>query len=167
MSDDIDAFVERFQEIMVDEARVKFGEIAFERWQNPLYMGVILDADAFGHARRSCGDSVIIYLKFENGRVFNAAFQTDGCAPTIICGSFAAELAFDKTPEEIMGISEAEIMTRAGGLPEENEHCARLAVGALHEAVNNYRVKQTREEKVADGLQPSPHMNSGKMNVEH
>jgi nitrogen fixation protein NifU and related proteins len=147
MSDEIDVFVQRFQEMMVDEARVKFGEVAFERWQNPLHMGVILDADAFGHARRSCGDSVVIYLKFENERVCNAAFQTDGCAPTIICGSFAAESAFDKTPEEIMRISETEIMARAGGLPEENEHCAALALGALHEAVNNYRVNQTREEK--------------------
>ena len=144
MSDDIDVFVKQFQKMMLDEARKKFGDIAFERWQNPLYMGVITDADTFAHVTGSCGDSMVVYMKFENDRVSNAAFQTDGCAPTIICGSFAAELSLNKTPEEVMDISGEEIMDQFGGLPEENRHCATLAAGALYEAVHRYMVKQTK-----------------------
>ena len=84
---------------------------------------------------------MIISLKFKDGRVDNAAFQTDGCAPTIICGSFGAELAIGKTPEEILDINGEEIIARFGRLPKENEHCASLAAGALHEAIHNYMTK--------------------------
>ena len=146
MSDNIDAFVEQFQEMMLDEAKQTFGEIAFQRWQNPLYMGVISDADTVAHVTGSCGDSMVIYMKFENGRVINAVFQTDGCAPTIICGSFAAELALNKSADEVMDISGEDIMAQFGGLPEEHEHCATLAAGALYEAVHRYMVKQARRE---------------------
>jgi nitrogen fixation NifU-like protein len=144
MSNDIDAFVERFQQAMLEEAKEKFGDVAYERWRNPLYMGVLIDADTFAHVKGSCGDSMVIYMTFENGRVGDASFQTDGCAPTIICGSFASEMAVGKTPDEIMDISGEDIMRQFGGLPKENEHCATLAAGALHEAVHNYMVKQTR-----------------------
>jgi len=142
MSDELDSFVERFQEMMLDEAKQTFGDIAFQRWQNPIYMGVISDADTFSNVTGSCGDSMVVYMKFENGRVINAAFQTDGCAPTIICGSFAAELALNKTADEVMDISGEDIMAQFGGLPEEHEHCATLAAGALYEAVHRYMVKQ-------------------------
>ena len=144
MSDDLDVFVEQFQEMMLNEARRVFGDIAFQRWQNPLYMGVITDADTFANVIGSCGDSMVIYMKFENGRVSNAAFQTDGCAPSIICGSFGTELALNKTPDEIMDITAEDIMAQFGELPDEHKHCATLAAGTLHEAVHRYMVKQTR-----------------------
>jgi nitrogen fixation protein NifU and related proteins len=145
MSDDIDAFVKQIQEMMLEEAKQRFGDIAFERWQNPLYMGVMPDADTAAHVTGSCGDSMTAYMKFENGRVRETAFQTDGCAPTIICGSFAAELALNKTLDEVMDISGEDVMAQFGGLPEEHHHCATLAAGAFYEAVHRYMVKQARE----------------------
>ena len=144
MSNDVDAFVERLQEMMLDQARQTFGDVAFQRWQNPLYMGVIVDADSFAHVTGSCGDSMVVYMKFENDRVIDVAFQTDGCAPTIICGSFAAELALGKTTDEVMDITGEDVIAQFGRLPEEHKHCATLAAGALSEAVHRYMVKQTR-----------------------
>lgn len=144
MSNDVDAFVERLQEMMLDEARQTFGDVAFQRWQNPLYMGVIVDADTFAHVTGTCGDSMVVYMKFKKDRVSDAAFQTDGCAPTIICGSFAVELALNKTADDVMDITADDIMAQFGGLPEEHQHCATLAAGALHEALHRYMIKQTR-----------------------
>jgi len=148
MPDDIDAFVEKLQEMMREEARTQLGEIAFERWQNPMYMGVLLDADSFAHVKGSCGDSMVIYMKFDNGRVINAAFQTDGCATTIICGSFAAELAIGKTPDELADITAETILGKIGGLPKGHEHCATLAAGAVQEALHRYMVNQTHSQTV-------------------
>ncbi len=138
MVDDIDLLVQRFQEEMLQEARKTYGETFFARWQNPLYMGCMNDADATACLKGSCGDTMTIYLKFENNRVKDAAFQTDGCAPSIVCGSYAAELSFDKDPAALLDISAQNIIERLGYLPEAVQHCAFLAASTVHEAVNHY-----------------------------
>ena len=130
------------RELLIRHAKEAYGEAVFERMTHPRYMGIIIDADAFGQVKGSCGDTVVIYLKFEDGRVKNAAFQTNGCGATIACGSYAAELARGKAPEDILDITGDSILGYCGGLPEENEHCATLAASALHEAVNRYMSKQ-------------------------
>jgi nitrogen fixation NifU-like protein len=43
------------------------------------------DADAHARVTGQCGDSMEIYLKFENGRVKEASYFTDGCASSAIC----------------------------------------------------------------------------------
>jgi nitrogen fixation NifU-like protein len=41
-------------------------------------------------------------LKFHEGRVIKSTYMTDGCASSNICGSFAADMAMGKCPDEIM-----------------------------------------------------------------
>ncbi len=81
-------------------------------------------------------------MKFENGKVKNASFQTDGCGSSTICGSFAAEQSLGKSPEEILNITGETILEKLGGLPEEDKHCAFLSVDALQEALNDYMIQQ-------------------------
>jgi len=138
MKDQMD---KEIQELLIKHAKEAYGEAVFERMTTPRYMGIIMDADAFGQVKGSCGDTVIVYLKFEDGRVKTATFQTDGCGATIACGSYAAELARGKAPEDILDITGDTILNFCGGMPEENEHCATLAASTLHEAVNRYMSK--------------------------
>ena len=91
-----------------------------------------------------CGDSIEIFLKFENNRITQASFLTDGCGPSFVCGSYAAEMAIGKDPDELVGITGEVILEKLGGLPEENEHCAFLAAESLQEALNDYMIKQAR-----------------------
>ena len=142
MKDSSDQMDKEIQEILIRHAKEAYGEAVFERMTNPRYMGIIIDADAFGQVKGSCGDTVVVYLKIEDGRVKNAAFQTNGCGATIACGSYAAELVRGKAPEDILDITGDSILDYCGGLPKENEHCATLAAGALHEAANKYLSKQ-------------------------
>ena len=79
-----------------------------------------------------------IYLRFEDNKVREASFLTDGCATTIVCGSFAAELAHNKAPEELLNITGKTLLNLLGGLPKEDQHCAFLAADTLREAVENY-----------------------------
>ena len=147
MNDDIDSFVQRFQEEMLQQARETYGEDFFRRWQNPIYRGGMTGADATAHLKGSCGDSMEIYLKFKNGCVQNASFQTDGCAPSIVCGSVAAELSLGKSPEELLDINAQAIIHKIGKLPQEVEHCAFLAAATVHSAVDNYMRRQIRENR--------------------
>ena len=147
MKDRSDKMDKEIQELLIKHAKEAYGEAVFERMTNPRYMGIIIDAGAFGQVKGSCGDTVVIYLKFQDGRVKNAAFQTDGCGATIACGSYAAELARRKAPEDILDITGDSILDYCGGLPEENEHCATLAASALHEAINRYMSKQVLDKE--------------------
>ena len=147
MSKDFDDFVEGLQDQIFQETRAVYGDIAFQRWLNPLYMGRIENPDGYGRITGSCGDTMEIFLKFDNGKVKNASFQTDGCGSSAVCGSFAAEQSLGKSPDEILNITGETILGKLGGLPEEDKHCAFLSADALQEALNDYMIKQQKRLK--------------------
>ena len=141
MGKDLDDFVEDLQDQIYEETRAAYGEVAFERWLDPLYMETIDNPDGYGCVTGSCGDTMQVFLKFENDRVKEASFLTDGCGASAVCGSFAAELALGKSPDELVDISGATILKILGGLPKEDEHCAYLAGETLQEALTEYMIK--------------------------
>lgn len=144
MNDQFDAIMQELQNLIFEETKKQFGEKVYERWQNPRYMGPLDDADGKAIVKGSCGDSMEIFLQFDNNRVVNASFQTDGCGPTVVCGSYAAEMALDKTPGELFEITGASILKELDGLPPDHEHCAFLAADTLQAAADDYMVKQAR-----------------------
>lgn len=77
--------------------------------------------------------------------VKEARFQTDGCGASVVCGSFAAELALEKNPDEVLDITDETILGVLGGLPEEEKHCALLAANTLKAAISDYRIRQIKE----------------------
>ncbi len=85
-----------------------------------------------------------IFLKFENDRVCDAAYLTDGCGSSTVCGSFAAEMAIGKNPDELIEITGDAILEKLGRFPEEDRHCAFLAAETLQEALNRYMAKTIR-----------------------
>jgi nitrogen fixation NifU-like protein len=147
MNNDLDDFVQDLQGQIYEETRAAYGDVAFERWMNPLYMGMIDNPDGYGCVTGSCGDTMQIFLKFENDKVKEASFLTDGCGASAVCGSFAAELARGKRPDELLDISGDAILKILGGLPKEDEHCAYLAGETLQEALNEYMIKQRSKDR--------------------
>ena len=145
MSSELDDFVQDLQNRIYDETREAYGDVAFERWLNPLYMGSIDNPDGYGRVTGSCGDTMQIFLKFKNDRIEEASFQTDGCGSSAVCGSFAAEMALGKNPEEITEITGEKILEKLGGLPKEDEHCAFLSAETLQEALHAYMIKQSKK----------------------
>ena len=145
MSDELDDFVQNLQDQILEETKAAYGETAFKRWLNPLYMGRIDDPDGYAHLTGSCGDIMEIFLKFENDKIKEASFQTDGCGSSVVCGSFSAEMALGKSPDELLQITGEAILGELGGLPKEDEHCAFLAGETLQEALIDYMIKQTRK----------------------
>ena len=83
-----------------------------------------------------------LFLKFDGERVSQASFRTAGCGAGAVCGSYAAEMALRKGPEEILQITGESILKRLGGLPREEEPLATLAAETLHAALRNFICKQ-------------------------
>ncbi len=144
MSDNFDDFARNLQEQIFEETKDAYGTVAFERWQNPRYMGALNDPDGYARVTGPCNDTMEIFLRFEQETVAEASFQTDGCGSSAVCGSFAAEMAHGKTPDELLDVTGEAILEKLGGLPKEEKHCAFLAAETLQEALSSYMKKQVK-----------------------
>ena len=146
MNDTLDDFVKELQDQINQETRAAYGEIAFQRWLNPRYMGTLDDPDGYARVMGTCGDTMEIFLAFRDGRVREARFQTDGCGSSVICASFAAEMSLEKTPDEMLDVTGETILDKLGGLPESDRHCAFLAAETLQEALHDYMMRSSGKE---------------------
>ena len=144
MADTLDDFVHEIKEQIHEETKEAYGERAYQRWLNPLFMGSMDNPDGYARSVGVCGDTMEIFLRFEGGRVQEALFQTDGCGSSSVCASFAVELSLGKVPDELSEINAELIMEKLEGLPKEDEHLAFLAAGTLHQAVDNYMIKRAK-----------------------
>jgi nitrogen fixation NifU-like protein len=124
-----------------------FSHAAYERWMNPLYKGTIDNPDGYARLTGKCGETIEIGLKFDREHVSEAAFLTDGCAAITVCGSFAAEMAIGKSPEEVLEITGETIMETVGSFPKDEAHCAFLAAETLEAALHDYIVRQIASRK--------------------
>jgi nitrogen fixation NifU-like protein len=111
--------------------------VLFDYKVDPL-RGTMDEPDATAFVRGKCGDAMKISLRFSDERVSEARYWTDGCRMSSACGAAAAELALNKSPEELADIDHKAIEERVGTLPEEDLHCATLASGAIQEALRIY-----------------------------
>jgi len=143
MKDGLEDFVHGLKEQMFEETKKAYGEIAFNRWQNPLFVGPLEDPDGYGSLRGVCGDTMEFFLKFEGDRVVEASFQSAGCGSSTVCGSFAAEIAIGKKSDEIQKMTGKAVIQKLGSIPKDDEHLAFLAVETLQKALNDYLTKKS------------------------
>ncbi|MBW2028044.1 MAG: iron-sulfur cluster assembly scaffold protein [Deltaproteobacteria bacterium] len=142
MDRDAELFVEDVLAEIRREMEGAYGKAAYERWKSPLFLGKMDDPDGHGCMMGACGDAMQVFLKFEGNRVKEAAFLSDGCGSSTVCGSFAAEIAIGKTPEEILEVTGQDIISKMGTIPEEDRHLADLAAETLKAALRDYQGKR-------------------------
>lgn len=142
MDTDLDSFIQEIIGRMHEETRGAYGDSAYQRWKSRRFLGRLDNPNGQAVVHGGCGDSMAIYLRFENDRVSKASFETDGCGSSVVCGSYAVELAHGKTPDELIDITPDTIREKAGGLPEDDDHCAELAVTTLQEALHQYMLNR-------------------------
>ena len=135
MRQDLDKFAQDLQESILEDARRTYSEKVIENFMQPENVGTIKDADGLAEVKGACGDSMEIWLKVDNDKITDIRFLTHGCGPTIACGSMATQLAKGKSIREAMKISPNDVIEGLDGLPQDNLHCAILAVNTLHSAI--------------------------------
>jgi len=129
---------DELETMIMADARKVYSEAVIDHATNPRNVGNLADADGFGHVKGPCGDTIEMWLKVRDDIIANATFWTDGCGPSIACGSMVTEIARGKKIAEARNISQADVMEALDGLPEDHRHCALLAANTLKEAVNDY-----------------------------
>ena len=136
--------INRLQKGIPTEIKDPFSEVAFKHFLKAENKGILVDPDGYASLTGKCGDTIDIFLKFEDNRVKKASYQTNGCAWSNICASLAAEMTLGKEPEEILEITGEAVMNTLGHLPEKETHCAHLAAESVQAALHNYMLKITK-----------------------
>lgn len=103
----------------------------------PSNVGIIEGADGYGVADGLCGDTMTMFVSLDGDTVSRCTFTTDGCGPTIACGSRLTRLVSGMKADEAIRVSPNDLSAMLGGLPEDHEHCAALAVLALRNALRD------------------------------
>jgi len=127
-----------FEELIKEEMRKVYSETVIDHALNPGNMGDMEDADGFARVTGPCGDTMKIWLKVKNDTITEATFLTDGCGTSIASASMATEMVRGENLSESQRLSQQDVLTALGGLPEESEHCALLAVNTLKTAIRDY-----------------------------
>ena len=128
----------RQQNLMECQDIEGFSAIARDHAANPRNYGPIGNCNGHSIITGPCGDTMEFWVSVQNNSVKTASFVTDGCAPSLACGSMATVLATDATICDVAQITQQDIIDSLGGLPPDHEHCALLAVNTLLAACQDY-----------------------------
>ena len=141
---------EKLKEKVIEQLRFVYSDKTINMFLRTKDNRKIDSPDGFARITGSCGDTMKIFLKVDNGIIIDSSFQTDGCNPSIASGGMVAQMAKGKGIAKIKKLTPQDILDALGGLPEENEHCAWLAVDTLKEALENMaKRKKSRQRKAA------------------
>jgi len=134
-TNDFDRLVAALQAAILEREQALFSARVLAEARQPQNMGVMDAFDGYGLVFGSCGDTMEVFLRVDGERIEKASFMTDGCGPTVACGSMLTRMAQGKSLAEAAAIEAAEVIIALDGLPPEHIHCATLAVNTLREAI--------------------------------
>jgi nitrogen fixation NifU-like protein len=136
---DFDRMVEELQRQIVEQERALYSAKVIEEAYHPRNLGRMAKPDAYARVRGWCGDTMDIYLRLNGERIEEARFMTDGCGPSVACGSMLTAMVQGMSLEEVGEVRPEDLIAALDGLPEESVHCADLAVTTLRQAIGSGR----------------------------
>lgn len=95
--------------------------------------------DGYGVNTGECGDTIEIFLAVQDNCISDAAYATNGCMFTHLCGLAVVELVKTRNIERAWKIKPEHVIAAIPDLPTDHYHCAELAAGALYRALTDVR----------------------------
>lgn len=136
-SDRWDRVVAELQREIEEKERAIYSTKVLEQARNPENLGRMEAPDAHAIITGWCGDTMEIYLRLNGNTIQEATFLTDGCGPSVACGSMLTTMVQGMALNAANRIDPADLILALDGLPEESAHCAELAVNTLRQAIDN------------------------------
>jgi nitrogen fixation NifU-like protein len=144
--------LEELKQEIAERERAIYSDVVREEASAPKNVGRMADADLEGVVHGWCGDTMEVYLRLNNESttIDEATFATDGCGATVACGSILTQIITGMKLEKAEWLLPEDLLKALGGLPEEHVHCADLAISTLQNALFNWRMLRTQDEKEED-----------------
>lgn len=132
--DNIDEIAKKIQDAIFTGYSPRVKEELF----NAQNIGRIKNPDSQVRITGVCGDTIEMSLSMQDGKIQDIQFLTDGCGFTVACANYVARMSKGKSTEEALAIKPDDVDRYFEGLPEENKHCAKLAVMTLQALLEEY-----------------------------
>jgi len=130
---------------------MSYSEKVVEHYEKPKNVGSLDGSDSsIGTGlvgAPECGDVMKLQIKVDkNEKIVDAKFKTFGCGSAIASSSLATEWVKGKTLDEAHTIQNTDFVEELS-LPPVKIHCSVLAEDAIKRAIDDYRRKQTLNER--------------------
>jgi nitrogen fixation NifU-like protein len=117
-----------------------YAEKAIDYFLRKANMGTIPDADHMSELTGPCGDTMRCFLKLDKeGRIQDAKYQVLGCPGAISAAMALVDLVRGKTLDEALTVKDRDVFRELVEIPDQKQHCIRLAVKTLEKAIKEYR----------------------------
>jgi len=140
----------------------KYSEKVLDHFRNPRNVGTLEGDDVASGVvgNPTCGDIMEVFIKVKDDRIVDAKFRTFGCASAIATSSMTTEMVKGMTLDRAMKVKRDDVAGELDGLPPIKMHCSNLAADALHEAINNYRRRESGkvDESECDDIAQTEHI---------
>ena len=110
------------------------------------HMGEIPDADQVSELTGTCGDTMRIWLKIEDGVIRDARYQVLGCPGAVAAAMALVDLIRGKKIADARKLNEGDVFRLLENLPDQKNHCIELAVKTFQKALNEYAQKSNRKQ---------------------
>ncbi|MBL7063131.1 MAG: iron-sulfur cluster assembly scaffold protein [Anaerolineae bacterium] len=158
---DFDHMVADLQRQVIEQERALYSDKVLEEAHNPRNLGCMPEPDACGIVRGWCGDTMEIYLRLNRERIKEITFMTDGCGPSVACGSMLTTMVQGMSLEEASEVRPEDLLAALDGLPEESVHCAELTVNTLRQAIDDWHAGGSKEPFTSTRLSTSGKLRAG------
>ena len=118
-----------------------YTDTVMDHFMHPRNVGEIPDADGVGQVGNAkCGDIMRMYIQVdpETQVITDVKFNTFGCGSAIATSSMATEMIKGKTIDEVLAVTNRQVVEALGGLPAHKLHCSVLAEESIKSAIKNY-----------------------------
>jgi nitrogen fixation NifU-like protein len=85
-----------------------------------------------------CGDTMKCFIKVDKDRIADAKYQVLGCPGAVSAAMALADLVRGKTLSEALKVKDRDVFRRLVQIPDQKQHCIRLAVKTLEKAIKEY-----------------------------
>jgi len=120
-----------------------YSDKAIELYQNDVNFGVMDNPDANAVFLGSHGDLIRLYIKIKGNRIEEAKFLCYGCPGSIAAMSALTLTIKGLSVSDAKSLTVDDVLSALGGLPEEKQECAEIAVKTLKKAIAEYEKPKT------------------------
>jgi len=134
----------------MEQAASDINQKILDHFLNPRNIGEIENADGYAKiGDPTCGDFIKVWIRIENETIIDFKYKVFGCWGAISTTSVVSELAIGKSIKEATKITDDDVISVLGGIPENKQHCSLLGVQGLRAAIADYLLKENHRKYVA------------------